>query len=110
MKNQLTQFAARSRVLLQRLVRPISDFFRWSAKNPPAHFDYESLRAYKPEDPSPRIKAVNEGIAEMNRHIEQLIRDKAPEEVVRRAVNDRTEMIAPKLTYIAAQRPANEAH
>ena len=44
---------------------------------------------------------MNEGIAEMNRHIEQLIREKAPEEVVKCAVNDRTQMIAPKPIYLA---------
>ncbi len=104
MKNQLTQFATSGRVLLQRLVRPILDFFRWSAKNPPARFNYESVREYKPEDPSPRIRAVNEGIAEMNRHIEQLIRDKAPEEVVKCAVNDRTQMIAPKPIYLGLDK------
>jgi hypothetical protein len=104
MKNQLTQFAARSRVLMQRLVRLISDFFRWSAKKPPARFAYESVQAYKPEDPSPRIRAVNEGIAEMNRHIEQLIRDNAPEMVVKCAINDRTQMIAPRPIYLGLDK------
>jgi hypothetical protein len=82
----------------QRLVRPLMDFFRWSARNPPAHV---RLNPITPElGHAERVRAINEGIAEMNRHIEQLIRDNAPEVVVKCAINDRTQMIAPKPIYL----------